>query len=280
MRMTRNNPPIKLLDAWGGWEAIAPHGAIFYRMGEEYDVPWYIEGISISNKLLDYEYFGNHSGNKKCSPLLYNLMGDDTVLDFDSQSLLIKLLNDRFLLTWTALWNTYSIGISNSYNPLRNFDITETGSHSKSGSIEGTTSKNDTVSKGGRDTTTTSYTDSGSENNNRFGFNSAEAVPTDASTNSTTGNSTVTKITTDDDTIVESEETSREETEERSYSKQFSGTKDVIKADIIKKEREIWVTQYFDTVFKDVDSVLTSMIYNREHRPRRPYMFGYGYYSI
>ena len=278
--MTRNNPPITLLEAWGGWDAISPYGALFYRMGEEYGVPWYIEGIAVSNKLLDYEYFGNHSGNKKCSPLLYNLMGDDTVLDFDSQSILIKLLYDRFTLTWTALWHTYEIGISNSYHPLHNFDITETGSHSINGSVEDSIFKTDTASKGGNDTTTTTYADSGSGSNSRFGFNSTEAVPTDGSTASTSGNSTVAKVTTDNDTTVQEGETSREETEEKSYSKQFSGTKDVIKADIIKKEREIWIAQYFDTVFRDVDSVLTSMIYNRTHRLVPQYYFPFGYNNI
>lgn len=279
--MTRNNPPISLLDAWGDWDIIKQEGGgIFDNLAEQYNTPWYEQVVTISEKSLDYDYFGNHSGNKKCSTLVYSLMGSDTTLNSESKQILIKLIHDKFYFTWTALWQTYVIGISDSYHPLRNFDITETGSRSKNGSVESTNSKNDTISKGGNDKTTTTYTDSGSENNNRFGFNSSEAVPTEGSINSASGNSTVTKITTDNDTIIGKEETSREETEEGSYSKQFSGTKDVIKADIIKKEREIWVTQYFDTVFSDVDSVLTSMIYNRTHRPMPYYYFPFGYNNI
>lgn len=279
--MTRNNPPISLLDAWGGWDTIKTNGGgIFDDLAERYNTPWYEQVITISEKSLDYDYFGNHSGNKKCSTLVYSLMGSDTELDYESKSILIKLIHDKFYFTWTALWRTYEIGISDSYYPFRNFDITETGSHSKNGSVEGTNSKNDTISKGGNDRTTTTYTDSGSENNNRFGFNSSEAVPTDGSSNSASGNSTVTKVTTDNDTIIGEEETSREETEEGSYSKQFSGTKDVLKSDIIKKEREIWIAQYFDTVFSDVDSVLTSMIYNRTHRSAPHYYFPFGYNNI
>ena len=279
--MTRNNPPISLLDAWGDWDIIKQEGGgIFDNLAEQYNTPWYEQVVTISEKSLDYDYFGNHSGNKKCSTLVYSLMGSDTTLNSESKQILIKLIHDKFYFTWTALWQTYVIGISDSYHPLRNFDITETGSHSKNGSVESTNSKTDTISNSGRDTTTTTYTDSGAENNNRFGFNSSEAVPTGGSTNSTSGNSTVTKVTTDDDTTVEDGEASREETEEGSYSKQFSGTKDVIKADIIKKEREIWITQYFDTVFSDVDSVLTSMIYNRTHRPVPSYYFPFGYNNI
>lgn len=279
--MTRNNPPISLLDAWGGWDVIKTNwGGIFDNLAEQYNTPWYEQVIAISEKSLDYDYFGNHSGNKKCSTLVYSLMGSDTELSGESKQILIKLIHDKFYFTWTALWQTYVIGISDSYHPLRNFDITETGSHDKSNSVAATNSKSGDVSKTGTDGTTTTYSDNGTENNNRFGFNSSEAVPTDGSTNNTSGNSSVNKTIAGQELTTEDEEISREESEEGTYSKQFSGTKDVIKADIIKKEREIWVTQYFDTVFKDVDSVLTSMIYNRTHRPAPHYFFPFGYNNI
>lgn len=279
--MTRNNPPISLLDAWGGWGTIQINGGgIFDDLAERYNTPWHEQVVTISEKSLDYDYFGNHSGNKKCSTLVYSLMGSDTELDWESKSILIELIHDKFYFTWTALWQTYVIGISDSYYPLRNFDITETGSHDKSNSVAATNSKSGDVSKTGTDGTTTTYSDNGTENNNRFGFNSSEAVPTDGSTNNTSGNSSVNKTIAGQELTTEDEEISREESEEGSYSKQFSGTKDVIKADIIKKEREIWVTQYFDTVFSDVDSVLTSMIYNRTHRPAPHYFFPFGYNNI
>lgn len=279
--MTRNNPPIKLLDAWGGWDIIKTlGGGIFDDLAERYNTPWYNSEFTISEKSLDYDYFGNHSGNKKCSPLLYSLMGSDDVLDWESKHILIEMIHDKFYFTWTALWRTYEIGATGTYNPFRNYDITESGSHSKSGSVTASNSKNGTVARNGTDGTATTYSDSGTENNNRFGFNSSDAVPTDGSTNNTIGNSNINKTTSDQEATTEDEEISREENEEGTYSKQFSGTKDVLKADIIKKEREIWIAQYFDTVFSDVDSVLTSMIYNRTHKPVPRYYFPFGYNNI
>lgn len=279
--MTRNNPPIKLLDAWGGWSVISVlGGGIFDTLDEEYTAPWYEQYVTISGKSLDYDYFGNRSGNKKCSPLLYSLMGTDTELDYASKAILIELIHDKFFLNWKALWNSYEAGITDGYNPLNNYNITETGSHGKSNSIAGSNSKNGTVAKNGSDGTATTYSDSGTENNNRFGFNSSEAVPTDGSTNNTIGNSNVNKTTSEQEATSEDEQISRVENEEGTYSKQFSGTKDVIKADIIKKEREIWIAQYFDTVFSDVDSVLTSLIYNRTHKPVPHYYFPFGYNNI
>lgn len=279
--MTRNNPPIKLLDAWGGWSEISVNGGgIFDALDEEYTAPWYQQLLTISDKSLDYDYFGNRSGNKKCSPLLYNLMGTATELDYASKAILIQLIHDKFFLNWEALWNSYEAGIMAGYNPFNNFSITETGSHEK----ENTGTINTDITEESTDSTTTSNTDTidttSTTNNSRFGFNSTVAVPTDtSSTTSHTGDVSSGTIS-DTKSATKGEDTSKTDNEEGSYSKQFSGTKDVIKADIIKKEREIWVVNYFDTVFKDVDSVLTSMIYNRTHEPAPYFWFPFGYNHI
>ena len=48
----------------------------------------------------------------------------------------------------------------------------------------------------------------------------------------------------------------------------------------IAKERELWKDSYFDKVYADVDSVLVSLIYKREHRVSPYTIFPFGYYPI
>lgn len=69
--MTKNNPPILLTEAFKDW---ADGKGIFSEME---NVPWAEDADA---DLLDLDYFGNHSGWKKCAPLVYHLMSDDYTL--------------------------------------------------------------------------------------------------------------------------------------------------------------------------------------------------------
>ena len=112
--MQKNLPTKTLLDAFPDW--LSGDG-IFSEMS---GVPW---SDNVSADLLDMDYFGNHSGWKKCSPLVYKLFDDEYHLSDTDREKLANLVLAKFLPNWVALWNSYHF----EYNPLTDYDVTEEG---------------------------------------------------------------------------------------------------------------------------------------------------------
>ena len=317
--MTQNQPTVILIDAFPDW--LADKG-IFSEME---DLPW---AEDISADLLDMDYFGNHSGWKKCSPLLYKLFNTDYELSDANRKKLADLVTSKFLPNWTALWNTYHF----TYNPITDYDVTEVGEREgasqRSKGVEREKSRGDVTSSSmthghvvTEDGTTTidddtslthgervevRGTSSVDEETSRWGFNSSEAVPVDkreasGSTSDTTIHSGTDRTVKDGEvgedkttthsgidstagSLTSSEDESAAEAEAQydtdEYTKRFSGLKgDTPVQDLIAKERELWKDSYFDKVYADVDSVLASLIYKREHRINPYALFPFGYYA-
>ena len=318
--MQKNLPTKTLLDAFP--DCFDGKG-IFSEME---DVPW--EDV-VDADILDMDYFGNHSGWKKCSPLVYQLFDDEFELSDSDREKLATLVTTKFLPNWVALWNTYHF----EYNPINDYDVTETGeregSFQKSRSFEHAGTKDETTS--GTLTHGHSVTEVGNieidedttlthgeviqtedeaeitEEARRYGFNSSTAVPTDErttnseSTGSTThsGNDVTARDSTLDETkttthggadtnrvVLDAEDTINDTTEDSGsdadeYTKHFTGLKGYVsRQELIERERELWKDSFFDKVYSDVDSVLASLIYKREHRISPYSMFPFGYYSI
>ena len=140
--MTKNNPPILLTEAFPYW--LSGKG-IFSEMENP---PW---DEVVDADLLDLDYFGNHSGWKKCSPLLYKLLDSDYTLSDTNREKLAALVMAKFGPNWTALWNTYHT----EYDPLQDFSITETGS--STGQQAKTKSLSHTGSENTNDTSSVTY---------------------------------------------------------------------------------------------------------------------------
>lgn len=84
-----------------------------------FEMPW---SDYIGGERLDILYFGSHSGGKLCSPFIKRYA---EVLDNDYHLLrenLPAIIRKAFGINWAALWNTYEV----EYNPLHNYDMTET----------------------------------------------------------------------------------------------------------------------------------------------------------
>ena len=278
--MTKNRPVILLNESFPDWN---DNKGIFSEMT---NMPW---STDVSADLLDIDYFGNHSGNKKCSPLVYALMEDDFTLSDSSREKLAALVTAKFLPNWTSLWNTYHL----VYDPIKDYNLTETGSNTEqtmaSNSITGS------GTNGGTDNTANIHgeqiTDSGSETvtagQGKYGFNSVQSVPTDTGNSSTTTGNTRTHSGTDNNnrtlnlTNSYTEAGTKSEGGSSSYSKSRSGITGAHSIqELIQRERELWIEDYFTRIFIDVDTVLASMIYNREHKVDPYFMFGFGYYAI
>lgn len=399
--MTQNVPTKSLIDAFPDWFT---GDGIFSEMT---GVPWEDE---ISADLLDMDYFGNHSGWKKCSPLVYKLFDDEYKLSDTDREKLASLVLAKFLPNWTALWNTYHL----EYNPITDYDVVEEGeregSFQKSRSFEHEGTRDDTTavttthghtvtevgSQGIDETSELTHGESISESVDasseesgslvhgeeitvadtkttaeditlthgeviekegesestdvvsKWGFNSTtDPVPADKRENSSSNSSTEThsgddvtdrdmtvteagttthsgtdttgrEVTYDESkltshtgkdtttlerdtdesrttthggadtsrTVLDGADTASDTTEDTGsdtdeYTKHFSGLKGYTsRQELIERERALWRDSFFDKVYSDVDSVLASLIYKREHRVSPYALFPFGYYSI
>lgn len=359
--MIKNIPTKNLLDAFP--DCFDGKG-IFSEME---NMPWSEE---VDADLLDLDYFGNHSGWKKCSPIVYKLFGDTYTLSDASREKLADLVVAKFGPNWAALWASYH----QQYNPIENYSLHEVGDSSEDTSrsktftrdrdetdttnmdtkfgktttnvTDATTADNTETRYGKTDTTTTAAnteedvelthgevvdTESDTtttEQLSKWGFNSStDPVPTDARDSTVHNEGTTTHSGTDvtdrdvafsetksealggrdnmdrdidfDETRTETlggkdtvegsytEAEDIEDAEDESGNRQTEHEKTTTglnglttRQDLILKERALWENSFFDKVFSDIDSVLTTLIYKREHRVSPYYMYPFGYYSI
>ena len=275
---------------------------IFSEMTE---MPWNEE---VDGVTLDMEYFGNRSGLKFCSPLVYNFLDKDGSVTSDGRAAIARVLKSRFLKPWKRLWDTYTA----EYDPLENYQMQEdetrnlkgvnaftddtTGNETLSNTDE--TNGTDTITRTGTvDSTRTEQsndggTTEGSETlktqNQRNGFNSIAPVDTSnvGTTNNTTGETTAThsgnstdKVTNDlqdknvrSDTVTSNG--SRDTTKNLSHSGNSSEDETITRKThgfnghlytyqrLLSQERELWMWDYFEKVFQDVDRVLSLAIFD------------------
>ena len=94
---------------------------VFYYLNETLDLPW----VTQSNDYVDalnLDYHGNHSGQKKVSPMLQYVAGrEDYTLD-SIMAPINRLIAVRFLDKWNREFETLSL----EYNPIENYSMTET----------------------------------------------------------------------------------------------------------------------------------------------------------
>lgn len=91
--------------------------AVFTAL-QSYNVPWKSDNIS---SILDYEYFGNHSGSKFISPLISRLNEREDISDADRITLLANIIYTTFKVNWQREYDTLSV----EYDMTKNYDVTE-----------------------------------------------------------------------------------------------------------------------------------------------------------
>ena len=189
----------------------------------DFDVPWAddIESGVLNQAFLDLGYY-SHSANKLVSPFMLDVSGNDceTPLTTEQRTKVAGVLYNIFNRKWARLWAIYDV----EYNPINNYDMTETESITSSGTSSGTETgtitkdlENDTTNTrteggtrnivtGSDATQTGAVTNDGSNNveNGIFGFNSADSVGSDDSTSTATNTRT--------DNLANSEDTTETET--------------------------------------------------------------------
>lgn len=193
----------------------------------------------------------------------------------------------KFGENWKRLYATLK---PPDYDPLTNYKMQETmeGTENSTRTPDLTKGDTGTVQTTGQDTRTPNLTrngtgtvkdeGSGTDNNQNgiWGFNSLESVPSDMSDGRVTNNNTTTRNLTDTETGTDVTDRTNTDTYNRSYTETGTDTTAGTSSrkltrtgnigtntfqNLIQQERDLWKWNFYEQVFRDIDSVLTIPIY-------------------
>lgn len=206
------------------------------------DLPW---KDATESTVLDIEYFGNRSGGKFVAPVIMNLLGDEAELTESDRVLLARIIWTKFGEPWKHLWETNIV----AYNPIHNYNMTDRRELAKG------ESEAKVASDGSVDTTThgrgseVQENVAGLNNTNNKGKLADVSISQESGTTEVVGDRN-----SKDDTVRASNEV---ETTIRSGNIGVTTTQAMLTA-----EREVWMWNFFDQVYRDIDSVLSLPFYD------------------
>ena len=206
------------------------------------ELPWKDTTESI---ILDVEYFGNRSGGKFVAPVVMNLLGDTVELTESDRVLLARIIWSKFGEPWKRLWETNVV----AYNPIHNYNMTDRRELAR-GESETKVGQGSSVdaTEHGRGNETKEYV-AGINNTDEVGKLSNRTISQESGETSVSGTNNR-----KDDSVRASNEV---ETTNRSGNIGVTTTQKML-----AEERELWVWNFFDQVYKDIDSVLSLPIYD------------------
>ena len=268
----------KMIDVYSNYPT---DGGVFSPM---VSAPW---ADTMSGTNLDILYLDGHSGERYCSNFINHRLNDSDVLSSDNRTLIANILWAMFGIQWTRLWATMK---PVDYDPLTNYKMEETveGTESSTRTPDLTKGDTGTVQTTGQDKRTPNLTkaNTGTVNNEGsgtstnqngiWGFNSSTSVPSDMSDGRATNENTTTSNLSETETGTDTTDRTSTDTYNRSYtetgtdttagksSRKLTRTGNIgtnTFQNLLQQERNIWIYNFFEQVFKDVDSVLTIPIY-------------------
>lgn len=247
-------------------------------------IPW-VDDVSAST--LDLEYIGNISGQKNVSPLIKNILLKDSttnVLTAENMQTLATTIYKMFYDSWVKEYNTLSV----EYNPISNYDMTETETASgttgntrlntgtQATAKTGTTTNTHTGTQGTSDSNQASGTTTGSADRGIYGFNSSESVGDSTDSTSTTTSTSASGSSTRTDNLTDTQTDNTTDTRTDNLSQSDSGTHSDTRTltrsgnigvttsqQMLTAEREVSLWNFFYTVlFPSIDKVLTICNYS------------------
>lgn len=229
------------------------------------DLPWGSEDA----ETLDLAYFGNHSGGKFCSPVVKLLLQTESMVDEDGRinstgtHKLAKILLRKYFTNWSSLWATNVA----SYDPIHNYNMyeerdlatTENGEVVTDGTLARTGT--DTLQHGKVETVAHGRTSE--EMTYRYGINTdtenpkpSDKVNTEEGGNTMTsdsGSDVQTKNLQDKNDVTETTDNDGTEHEE---IHRYGNIGVTTTQKLIQEERQLWLWNYFDQIFEDLDREL------------------------
>lgn len=206
------------------------------------EVPWKND---VSGNQLDIIYHGSRSGNKIIGSLIENYLDNNTVSD-DNKIIIAQAIYTIYIKNWNALYKTLSL----EYNPIENYSMTETENvqDTHKGTLESNGNNTNTY------TETTLVNDT--SNNQLWGFNSTDSVNSDKQTGDTTRDVESTVDNTHKNTDRETKDITSDRTLKRSGNIGVTTSQQMIES-----ERQLWLWNFFESVFSDIDKILVLKIY-------------------
>ena len=207
------------------------------------NLPW---SSVMAGSQADTLYFDTHSGERFSARIITKRICDAGYLTSDDRRSISALVYAMFKTQWTKLWET----MNPNYEPLTNYKMTEdeTGNNTYTRTPNITRKHTGTDKEEGSTTMNTQ--------NNLWGFNSESSIPSDMQDGTNTANNTNTRDLTDTETGTDT--TAGDKTRKLTRTGNI-GTNTF--QNLLQQERNLWMYNFFEQVFKDVDSVLTIPIY-------------------
>lgn len=205
-------------------------------------LPW---ADSADSEYLNFDYFGNHSGAKFPAPVVMVLLDENGELSDSSRLKLANIIWSKFREPWSHLWATNEI----SYNPIHNYNMSDTRTLVRGDSDSRVSASESSQStEHGKTNESTEFV---------YGMNNTdeEGKRSDRIFSEEGGETSVSY----EDASTTNGVSAREETEttQRSGNIGVTTTQQMMEA-----ERNLWIWNFFDQVYKDIDSVLSIPVYD------------------
>ena len=259
-----------------------------------FDVPWKNENNVVA---LNTTYHGSHSGDKNISPIVYKFLNSDESENMREKlaSAIYTMFNEKWSRLWSAFEQEYNP--INNYNMVENETISETTDNTEThtgtdttahtGTATTTHTGTDVNARTGSETETHTGTDttetSGTNENEVSAFNSSTYQDNEKVTNSETNENekdlTDTRTynsVTDTNTQNLTEQGTQNLTDQttKNLTDNMDGQKDTEREltrsgnigvtttqQMLTSEIELRKWLYYNSVFNDIDSILTLSIY-------------------
>ena len=256
----------QLNDAFPNWLTSGGIFALISAVEGGHDIPW-----EADSGLLDLDYHGNYSGDKIVSPLVKKMLeADGGTLSIVHAGQLAMIIYNKYIDNWIKRY----AALNAEYNPLENYSMVETetaegtntgtvgNSRTASGSNTGTVTDAETVD---RDTSAQTDTDG---TGSIYGYDSESPSPADKQEASTTSTGTedVSRSNTRTDNLAHSDTESATRTDNLAHTNERELTRSgnigvTTSQQMLESELEIRKYDFFESVYKDIDKVLTIPIY-------------------
>ena len=206
------------------------------------EVPWKND---ITGNELDIIYHGSRSGHKLIGSLIENFL-ENNVVSEENKITIAQAIYALYIKNWNALYKTLSL----EYNPIENYSMTEI--ENVQDSHKGTVESDSTDTNTNTENTIVNDT----ANNQLWSFNSTDSVNSDKQVGDTTRNVDGSTNSTHKNTDTETKDITSDRTLKRSGNIGVTTSQQMIES-----ERQLWLWNFFESVFSNIDKILVLKIY-------------------
>lgn len=240
-----------ITDVFPDWDS--GKGIFYYLASLVPDMPW-----GDYDADLDVSYVAR-SGDKTIAPIVRKLLDENGDLSATNAAKLASVIWLRYGESWTRLFATLEL----DYDPIKNYDMAEASSDAEASSRHGSDLHTDQYQRDSAMNSSSSQASGSKGDSGIFGFNSgATSSPANDSSSATAG----TGLGTDTGTESEGRSGSSVRDEGVSGAKQHVLTRTgnigtLTTQEMIQSERDLWTWTVWDTIYHDIDRVLTLRVY-------------------